>query len=102
MRRGTTPFLTFGVPFDPTTAKRLWITFSQGGREVFTVEEENCTFKGHVICVKLSQIQTLSLAANKTLEMQIRVLFPGETEDYALASDIITTSVSAILKEGVI
>lgn len=102
MRRGTTPYLTFGVPFDPSTAKRLWVTFSQNDKEVFTIEEDGCTYNGNVICIKLSQIQTLSLTANRTVDIQIRVLFPGESEDYALASEIITTSVSNVLKEGVI
>lgn len=100
--RGTTPPLTFEVPFDPTTAKRLWITFSQDDKEVFTVEKEGCTFDGNIINVTLTQEQTLMLSADYYVQMQIRVAFEGENFDDAQASDIVTAEIKEILKDGVI
>ena len=100
MIRGTTPRLDFKVPFDPSTAKRIWITFSQGGKEVFTVEKKNLTLDGQTISVTLTQKQTLSLVSAANVDIQLRVSFSNGDTDEALASEIITTSVQRILKDG--
>ncbi len=100
MIRGTTPRLIFTVPFDPSTAKRIWITFSQCSNEAFTVEKDCCAFEGQTISVTLTQAQTLSLAANADVQIQLRVSFSNGDMDEALASEIITTSVQKILKDG--
>ena len=102
MIRGTTPLLSFTVPFDPAETKRICITFSQNNREVFTLEKRDCTFEGNTISTTLSQDHTLSLKANATVQIQIRVTFPSENSemDSALASEIITTTVQRILKDG--
>jgi hypothetical protein len=98
--RGTTPRLFFTVPFDPAEAKKIWITFSQNEKEVFTVEKDACEYEGNTISVKLSQKQTLSLSAGSNVSIQIRVSFDGDGMDEALASGIITTSVQRILRDG--
>lgn len=100
MIRGTTPELSFTLPFSASSATRIWITFSQNNQEVFTVEKPDCTIEENVIKFTLSQKQTLSLNSNSNVEMQIRILFPGEKESDALASNIITTTVQRILKDG--
>lgn len=101
MIRGTTPLLSFTVPFDPAETKRICITFSQHGREVFTLEKRDCTIEGNTISTTLTQDQTLSLTANTNVQIQIRVTFANDGEtDSALASEIITTTVQRILKDG--
>ena len=100
--RGTTPPLTFEVPFDPSRAKRLWITFAQDDKELFTIEKDDCTFDGNVINVTLTQEQTLSFSPDLYVQMQIRVAFDGEDFDNAQASNVITAEVKEILKDGVI
>jgi hypothetical protein len=100
MIRGTTPTIRFGVPFDPSTAKKIWITFSQNGEEVFTISEEDCTFEGNEISSVLTQANTLMLNDEYDVEIQLRVSFDGDDFDKAIASDIITRSVGRILKDG--
>lgn len=102
MIRGTTPELNFTVPFDPTVAEKIWITFSQNDEEVFTIEKNDCTFGENLITCSLSQNQTLSLSPNSTLQIQMRVSFADGKEDAAMASNIVTTTVQRILKDGVI
>lgn len=100
MIRGTTPTLMFTLPFDVSNAVRIWITFSQDNREVFTLEKSDLEITENVIKCRLTQSQTLSLKHNARVEMQIRISrYSGSMED-ALASNIITTSVQRILKEG--
>ena len=101
MIRGTTPKVSFNLPFNASTAVRLWVTFSQRNKEVFTLEKEDFTISEDKIEATLTQEQTLCLVPNAIVEMQIRVLFPDEKNTYtALASNIMTTPVQRILKEG--
>jgi hypothetical protein len=100
--RGTTPPLTFEVPFDPATSKKIWITFSQDDKEIFTINKEDCAFDGNIINVTLTQEQTLLLSADYYVQMQIRVSFDGEDFDEAQASEIVTAEIKEILKDGVI
>lgn len=100
MIRGTTPTLTFTLPFDVNEALKLWLTFSQKHEEVFTLEKEDLNIEENVITCRLTQQQTLSLKCNTPVEIQIRVAFTNESFDDALASEIITTSMQRILKDG--
>ena len=102
MYRGTTPKLTYEVPFDPSVTKELWITYSQNNKELFTLRKGECEFDGNKIIVRLSQEQTLSFSPNYYVEMQIRYSRAGEGFDEAQASEIMITSVKDILKDGVI
>jgi hypothetical protein len=94
--RGTTPHLTFTLPFDTSLINVLWITFSQNNVEVFTIEKSDCQLKDDVISVKLKQKQTLMLNNEMPLEIQLRI---NDGND-ALTSDIIKTTVGRILKDG--
>ena len=100
MIRGTTPLLSFTVPFNPMDAKRICITFSQNNREVFTLEKRDCTFEDSTINVTLTQDHTLAFTANANVQIQIRVTFQNGDKEEALASEIITTTVQRILKDG--
>ena len=100
MMRGTTPTLTFTVPFDVSTAKKLWITFSQNNREIFTIDKEDCEIDGETITTVLSQTQTLALSGNCLVKIQMRASFSGSNNDRAVASDIVTVTVNELLKDG--
>lgn len=100
MIRGTTPLLTFTLPFDASKATDVWITFSQNNTEVFTITTDNLTIKETTIDCRLTQQQTLALVAGIYVEMQIRIAFDNENYKDALASDIIRTAVQRILKDG--
>lgn len=99
MRRGTTPSNIFTVDTDLTSAEALYITYRQGYK---TVVEKSLTdgieVTAETITVTLSQADTLKFAKGD-VEMQIRARFPGGE---AIASQIMTAPVEAILKDGVI
>ncbi len=100
MIRGTTPPLTFTLPFDVSEALKVWITFSQNNKEIFTVEKDDLEINEKTIKCVLTQKQTLALTHGAKVEMQIRVLLNNENMEDALASEIITAPVQRILKEG--
>ena len=97
MIRGTTPTLTFTLPFSTSTIKSMMLTFSQSGREVFTLTQNDCVLEDTSCEVHLTQKQTLKFSTASMVEIQIRVL---TNDGNALASNIITTSASRILKDG--
>lgn len=97
MIRGTTPSLTFTLPFDTTNIEVLWVTFSQDNNEVFTLLKSDCVLDGNTITVNLTQSQTLSLLGNQMVHIQVRI---KTSDGKALASNILTTSVQRILKDG--
>lgn len=97
MIRGTTPTLQFVLPFETINIKKLFITFSQDNKEVFTLDESRCSLSNELVTVTLTQQETLMFTSNQTVRIQLRVL---TVDDSALASSIITTSVQKILKEG--
>ncbi|MBR5823713.1 MAG: hypothetical protein IKY67_06190 [Paludibacteraceae bacterium] len=99
MIRGTTPSLTFNLPFDVSNIKTVWVTFSQKHFEVLSLETEQLQLKGQTISVKLTQDQTLSLKQDEDVEIQLRIL---TNNGDALASNIMRTSADRILREGVI
>lgn len=105
--RGTTPTLSFQIPFDAEELELVWITFSQGQtippKEILTKtqEDENVEINDKLIRVTLTQYETLLF--NKTgqpsVDVQIRI---KKTDGTAEASNIIRFPVGIILKEGVI
>lgn len=99
MIRGTTPKLIFTIPFETDSIQKLWITFSQNKKEVFTICEDECEMSEYEVVVTLSQDQTLLLTSSSLVEIQLRVLTINDT---ALASNILKENVDRILKGGVI
>lgn len=98
MRRGTTPTNTFDVDVDLRQASVIYITYSQMGRVVFEKQISDITIEETSLSVQLTQEETLALGKGE-VEIQIRARFP---EGLAIASNIIKTPASRILKEGVI
>lgn len=99
MIRGTTPTLIFTFPFEVSAVQKLWLTFSQNDKEVFTIDKDHCQLSESNVTVTLTQEQTLQLINNARVEVQFRVLTYNGT---ALASNILKLPVQRILKGGVI
>lgn len=99
MRRGTTPTNTFNVDTDLTEASVLFITYSQLGKTVIEKTLEDATITPDDITVNLTQAETLELNSGIAVEIQIRA---GFKDGSRIASNIMITDVSAILKDGVI
>lgn len=98
MRRGTTPTNTFDVDVDLRQASVIYITYSHLGKTVVEKEISDITIEENTLTVQLTQDETLAFPKGE-IEIQIRARFP---EGLAIASNIIKTTASRILKEGVI
>lgn len=96
MYRGTTPELKFELPFNASELTLLSIAFEQEGRVIIEKKLADCECSGKTVSVKLSEADTLEFNHNAKLNMQLRC----GIGDKRIASDIISTSVGRILKEG--
>lgn len=97
MYRGTTPKITFLVDIDTTELEEVYITFKNKHGEIEKTNQDVVLAEGE-ISVYLSQADTLLFPNFDTpLRMQIR----AKTKDgAALASNIMETTMSHILKDG--
>ena len=100
MVRGTTPTLTFTLPFPVSTLSAMYINISQHF-EAIQIEKAltDCTVSGNDVSVVLSQDDTLKLVAGRQAFIQIRA---RTTDGTALASEMIPCMVEDVLKDGVI
>lgn len=98
MFRGTTPTNIFNVDIDLTNAEVIYITYKQQNKVVIEKTKDDITATTETLTVKLTQDETLKLT-EREVEIQIRARFSDGT---ALASNIIKTTASKILKDGVI
>ena len=99
--RGTTPTLTFTLPFGAENVAAAFVTFEQHNSVVLDKEigATGCACEGNTITLHLSQEDTLLLCQCDKVDIQLRIrTVNGE----ALASQIITVFVEEILKDGVI
>lgn len=100
--RGTTPTNTFKTSIDLSEATRIYITYAQDGRPLFEKTlDDVLEITSTSVKVKLSQRDTLRLKDKFPVEVQIRAGFGGDNGD-TVRSNIITTSVGRLLKDGVI
>lgn len=97
--RGTTPTNIFNVNVDLTEAEDIIISYAQKGNVVINKMISDIEVTEETLSTTLTQTETLKLDAAYNVEIQIRALFDDGT---AIASDIISVDVGAILYEGVI
>lgn len=97
MYRGTTPTLTFTLPYETNLISKCYVSFFQ--KERIRVEKElaNCDCDGNKISVKLTQADTLSFVSNTVVKIQIRALL---TDGNAVTSKIMEMTVKDVLKDG--
>lgn len=99
MYRGTTPTLTFTLPFETSLIEKLCLGFAQKGAVILEKHLEDFTLNGKQLSLKLSEQDTLSFDASETwVEMQFRVLIGGSVS----ASKIMKTEVQRIICEEVL
>lgn len=97
--RGTTPSVSAELPFDTSELEEAYLSFAQNGRTVFEKDISDMELSGETLTVRLSQADSLKLSAAYTTQIQLRCVFPDGS---AAASEIVTVSTGAILKDGVI
>lgn len=97
--RGTTPTNVFNVNVDLRDVEDILITYSQKGKPVINKTISDVDITENSVTVTLTQTETLKLDHVYDVQIQIRALFDDGT---AIASDIISVDVGAILYEGVI
>lgn len=73
MIRGTTPTFTFTIKqdVDLTSAKNIYVTFSQGGSKLFTKTGEDLSVDGKTVSVWLTQEESLALTDRDKAKVQI-------------------------------
>ena len=98
MVRGTTPENIFKLPFILDDVKSLYVTYSQGNTVVLDKAIDDVIIDGNTITVKLTQEDTLKFS-NAQVNIQIRF---KTNQGKAMASNIISTYVNNVLKDGVI
>ena len=98
MRKGTTPTLTFELPFEVAMLSNAKVTINQ---ENVQLEKRlaDCETTENSLTVKLTQEETFLFDCNSRIKVQLRVVtLSGD----ALASDIFNISVAQCLDEEVI
>ena len=96
---GTTPSISFYLPFDFELVDELWFTATQRNREMFTKCKDDVQVEGSKIIIDLTQEETLMLSPGQKVKLQVRILTTGGD---ALASQTETVDVMDVQKGGVI
>lgn len=98
MIRGTTPTLTFSIPFDTSKITDGYITFVQQKFVVIDKPISDCKLDGNVITITLTQEETLKFQTESDVEIQITV----KIDDRRISSNIVTMDVDRVLHGGII
>lgn len=99
MYRGTTPTLTFTLPFEVEQISKISLVFFQNHKLVFEKTKEDFTFEGNNLILKLTEKETLQFeASSNQVELQFRFVVGGDV----LASKIMKLEVQRILQDGVL
>ena len=97
MYRGTTPTITFPLPFAGSGITALNLCFAQKGEVILEKDLQDVTVNGSNLQVRLTEAETLLFDHRKGMvEMQLRIGC-GEAR---VASNIMQVSVGRILKGG--
>lgn len=97
MYRGTTPTITFMLPFDGSWITTLKLCFAQQGELVLEKDLAACVVEENTLQVSLTEAETLLFDDRKGMvEVQLRI----GCGDARLASNVIRVSVERILKDG--
>ena len=97
MYRGTTPTITFTLPFESSRITALNLCFAQQDTVVLEKGLADCNLEGNTLKVSLTERETLLFDTKKGMvEMQLRI----GCGDARMASNIMQASVERILKDG--
>lgn len=101
MYRGTTPTLCFTIMtmLDLSKVKEVWVTLrSLVYERTYSGDEVRIDNDSKKMYVDMSQYETLSFSPGK-IDVQIRMLME---DGKAYATEIVTTTIEEVLKDGVI
>lgn len=97
MYRGTTPTNTITVDLD-LRGMTVYVTYTQGREVLFEKTNADITINETALIVPLTQADTLRLSSRaKVVYVQVRAI---DSEGNAVASNVMTTTAEAILKDG--
>lgn len=102
MIKGTTPTITYNLPFESSLIKsaEIVVMYVDANKEVLIVRNlVDCTLGKTSISTKLTQEETLKLPAPSSAEVQLRIV---TTDDTILATVPEKVTVKRLLKEDVI
>lgn len=97
VQRGTTPTHKFNTSVDLTSATEIYITYKQSNLVKIEKAKADCMVTAEDVSVTLTQADTLNLNGKLLVQMQIRAKFANGT---AIASNIMTSDVGVLLKDG--
>jgi len=98
MNRVTTPTHTFKIGISSDNISKILITYSQGSVQKLNKTEEDVTFEGEYVKIRLTQNETKLFKAG-TVQIQIRVKLIDGT---VINSQIINRKVNAVLNDEVL
>jgi len=96
MIRGTTPTLTFTLPFSTDEIDETYVTFAQHRMTKVEKTLDDCTLNGNKLSVKLTQKDTLAFESDTKVEIQLGI----KSGQSVMRSKIITVDAERILKNG--
>lgn len=83
MIKGTTPTHFFTIPFKSSDISKVRVVYGQENNPILVKTNDHCTIQDNLISVTLTQNETFLFDAEKSLEVQVRLL---TTNGNALAS----------------
>lgn len=99
MRKGTTPSLTFSLPFDSSMVQCARIVFAHNNTPVLVKADDECVFSGNEVAITLTQEETFLFNCDTNYQVQVRVKL---TDGSVQASEIMTLPVERCLDEEVL
>lgn len=95
--QGTTPSVTFNLPFDTSTIENCEIYFGQDDELLVTKGYNDCTLSGTTLTVRLTQSDTLQFDPEEKVQIQARFRYnDGNVE----ATDIKKIKVGDLLSDA--
>ena len=99
MRKGTTPKLTFTIPFDTSRIQCFRVVFAYRNEPILTKDEKSCSCSGNKITVPLTQEETFLFGCDSIHQVQMRVKL---SDGSVINSEIIHISVDRCLDKEVL
>lgn len=98
MIRGTTPDIFFEADCDLSGANLLYITFVQDKKPLVEKTIDDVIIDENLVTLTMTEEEMLRFNENQPLQIQLRAGFPYGNR--RLVSNIISTNVGKLLKDG--
>lgn len=74
--RGTTPHLTFTLPFDASMVAKAKLVIKQGDTLLLRKNTADCALQGNTLTARLSRAETLQLPEDERVFVQLEIETP--------------------------